>query len=67
MKLLLLKEVADMLRLEERLLYRPKARERMQLPAVKIGGRLRFRAEDVERLIAEGRENFENIGEPAHD
>ena len=66
MRLLLIKEVADMLRIQERVLYKSKVRERMGLPTIKIGGRLRFREDDVQRLISEGREVFDGTTEAAN-
>jgi predicted DNA-binding transcriptional regulator AlpA len=53
MRLLLLKEVADMLRIEERVLYKTRVRERIGLRSIKIGRRLRFREEDVQELITQ--------------
>jgi predicted DNA-binding transcriptional regulator AlpA len=67
MKLLLLKEVADMLRIQERVLYKARVREQIGLRSIKIGGRLRFRQEDVERLITDSLEPFKTIGESEHE
>jgi Helix-turn-helix domain len=62
MRLLLIKEVSDMLRIQERVLYQARVREKIGLRAIKIGGRLRFLEEDVERLIEQGLENFKATG-----
>lgn len=48
------RDVALLLGLARRTPYDKRWRERVGLPAVKIGQRLRFRPEDVEQLRQEG-------------
>lgn len=54
-ELLTTREVAELLRLKPGTLNSWRWSKRNNLPAIKIGGRCRYRREDVERFIEEGR------------
>jgi hypothetical protein len=51
-------EVAKLLKLSAESLFDPRFRARIGLPAVRIGRTLRFRPEDVNKLISRALEKF---------
>lgn len=59
MLLLRPREVACMLKVSPNTLYKLEFRQRWNLPAVRVGHTIRFREEDVKRIIEQGLERFE--------
>jgi len=58
MKLLTPEEVAEIFRLKPGSMRDPRVRLRIGLKAVRVGGSLRFRETDVERVIKNGEERL---------
>lgn len=65
MDLITPEEAADIFRLKPSSLRDPRFRQRLGLRAVRIGGSLRFRKEDVERIVKEGLERLPIEAAPA--
>jgi hypothetical protein len=57
-KLLIPSEVSEILRCRLRSLYEPVYRQRIGLPAVRVGRKFLFKEVDVLRIIEQGTEKF---------
>jgi hypothetical protein len=60
MQLLRAVDVAKLLKIYSKQLYETEFRKRWNLPAVRVGRSIRFREEDVQRIIDQGLEKFED-------